>query len=86
MSAPGEAMLPDEPNLDLVARVVEREQLEDAMKDGARLLAREAGGVAAVFLADGQEPLREYWSDNERPDAFRAAFKRAATVPSSCGM
>ena len=73
-------------DLGLVARMVERAELDLAMKDGATLLARETGGHAAVFLADGQEPLREYWSSGpDRPDAIRAAFKRAALEATRTG-
>lgn len=73
-------------DLELVARVLGREQLEDAMRDGVRLLARGTDAHAAVFLADGLEPLREYWSAGpERPDAVRAAFKRAALEAARVG-
>lgn len=86
MAAPDEPTGPRDPDLDLVARVVGREQLDDAMRDGARLLARETDDYAAVFLADGREPLREYWSAGpERPDALRAAFKRAALEAARTG-
>ena len=74
------------PDLGLVARMLERAELDEAMRDGASLLATETGGHAAVFLADGQEPLREYWSSGpERPDAIRAAFKRAALEAARTG-
>src|SRR5262245_26126419 len=77
---------PHEPDLDLVARVLERESLDDAMKDGASLLARQTGGHAAIFLADGLEPLREYWSAGpDRPDLVRAAFKRGALEAARTG-
>ena len=70
---------PDPQDLDSIARVVGGESLDDAMREGANLLARWSGGHAAIFLADGLEPLREYWSAGpERPDAVRASFKRAA--------
>ncbi|MGH7682131.1 MAG: ATP-binding protein, partial [Candidatus Eiseniibacteriota bacterium] len=69
------------PLLESIRQLIGEEQLENAMTQGAALLAQVAGSPhAAVFLADGNEPLRECWHSESRDhrERIRAAFKTAA--------
>jgi len=69
------------PLLESIRQLIGEDQLESAMIQGAALLARVAGSPhAAVFLADGNEPLRECWHSESREhrERIRAAFKTAA--------
>ncbi len=75
--------------LDSVARLLGEADLGLAMTQGAALLARTAScAQAAIFLADGNEPLRESWhfESREHRERIRAAFKTAAldAVRSGC--
>ena len=67
--------------LESIRQLIGEDQLEAAMSQGAALLAQVAGSPhAAVFLADGNEPLRECWHSESRQhrERIRAAFKTAA--------
>ena len=75
--------------LETLARVLGAEGLDVAMTEGAGLLARVISSEhAAVFLADGKQPLREYWH-SEFPEArerIRATFKIAALEAARSGV
>jgi len=64
-----------------LARIVREESLESALTDAAALLADLAGSsLAAIFIADGNGPLRESWhapNSGER-ERLRAVFKTLA--------
>ncbi|HZV91114.1 MAG TPA: PAS domain-containing protein [Candidatus Nitrosocosmicus sp.] len=63
------------------------ESLDDALVEGAALLAEEANvGAAAVFLADGSQPLRDFWHGSpEARERHRSAFKSAALEATRTG-
>ena len=76
------------PLLESLARVLGAGGLHEAMTEAAGLLARIlSSGHAAVFLADGKEPLREYWyvEAPEDRDRIRATFKIAALEAARTG-
>ncbi|HEX3112793.1 MAG TPA: PAS domain-containing protein, partial [Candidatus Eisenbacteria bacterium] len=70
-----------------LARLLSVESLDDALVEGAALLAEEAGvGAAAVFLADGSQPLRDFWHGSpEARERHRSAFKSAALEATRTG-
>ncbi|HZV91055.1 MAG TPA: hypothetical protein VFF34_03480, partial [Candidatus Nitrosocosmicus sp.] len=70
-----------------LARLLSVESLDDALVEGAALLAEEAGvGAAAVFLADGSQPLRDFWHGSpEARERHRSAFKGAALEATRTG-
>ena len=67
--------------LETLAGVFGAGTLQESMTVGAGLLARVISSEqAAVFLADGEEPLREFWHSKfpEDRERIRATFKAAA--------
>ena len=67
--------------LEALARLFGADALQAAMTEGAQLLARVISSAhTAVFLANGEEPLREYWHSDSPEDRerIRATFKAAA--------
>jgi len=70
-----------------LARLLSLESLDDALVEGAGLLAEEAGvGAAAIFLADGSQPLRDFWHGSpEGRERHRPGFKSAALEAARTG-
>jgi PAS domain S-box-containing protein len=70
-----------------LARLLSLESLDEALVEGAALLAEEAGvGAAAIFLADGSQPLRDFWHGSpEGRERHRPAFKSAALEAARTG-
>ena len=67
--------------LDSIALLLGEQDLDAAMVHGAAILARAASTThVAIFLADGNEPLRECWHSESHAhrERIRAAFKTAA--------
>src|SRR5205814_8532645 len=67
--------------LEALAAVFGSGTLKESMTVGAGLLAHVLSSEqAAVFLADGEEPLREYWHSKvpEVRERIRATFKATA--------
>ena len=75
--------------LETLAGVFGAGTLQESMTVGAGLLARVTSSEqAAVFLADGEEPLREYWHSKlpEDRERIRATFKAAALEAARGGL
>ncbi len=79
---------PTQDRLSLLAAVFTADALDAALTQGARLLAQATSSEhAALFLADGNEPLREFWfsESSEERERIRAAFKGAALEAARTG-
>jgi hypothetical protein len=70
-----------------LARFLALENVDEALTEGAALLADEAGVTeAAIFLADGNQPLRDFWHGSpECREHARSAFKSAALEATRTG-
>ncbi len=71
-----------------LAHLLAAEEIDAALTEGAALIAGEAGvSEAAVFLADGRQPLREYWHGApEARERLRSAYKGAALEATRTGV
>jgi len=70
-----------------LARFLALENVDEALAEGAALLADEAGVTeVAVFLADGDQPLRDFWhGSQECREHARSTFKSAALEATRTG-